>query len=189
MERLLMVSSSEKGQEFLSELAKNSFSSQLVQAKNGSEARRLLLNAEFDIVVIDAPLIDEPGWTLAMQVAPSVHGVVLMAKAEFADEITRRVEKQGVFVLPKPVGRALLFQTLRLAALSGRRMAQLKEENRRLQRQLQEQRLTARAKCLLIQYEQMTEDQAHHAIEKQAMDLRISKCEVAEEIIRRYETD
>ena len=45
-----------------------------------------------------------------------------------------------------------------------------------------------RAKCAMIQYLNMTEPQAHRYIEKQAMDLRITKKEVARGILETYDT-
>ena len=41
-----------------------------------------------------------------------------------------------------------------------------------------------RAKCVLIEYLKMTESEAHRFIEKQAMDMRITKREVAERILK-----
>ena len=43
-----------------------------------------------------------------------------------------------------------------------------------------------RAKWLLIECLNMTEAEAHRYIEKQAMDLRISRREAAENIIKTY---
>ena len=69
-----------------------------------------------------------------------------------------------------------------------RRMAGLRQKNVKLQSKIEEMRLVDRAKCALIQYLNMTEAQAHRYVEKQAMDLRKSKTEVAEGILRTYET-
>ena len=44
-----------------------------------------------------------------------------------------------------------------------------------------------RAKWLLIQHHNMTEQDAHYYIEKQAMDTRLSRREIADSIIRTYD--
>ena len=49
-------------------------------------------------------------------------------------------------------------------------------------------RLVDRATCVLIQYSDFTEQQAHRYIEKKAMDQRVSRREVAEDILRIYES-
>ena len=48
-------------------------------------------------------------------------------------------------------------------------------------------RVVNRAKWLLIEHLSMTEQDAHYYIEKQAMDTRLSRREVAEHIIRTYD--
>jgi AmiR/NasT family two-component response regulator len=57
-----------------------------------------------------------------------------------------------------------------------------------LQLKIEEIRLVNRAKAILIQYLKMTEQEAHKYIEKQAMDLRITKREVATSILNTYES-
>ena len=63
----------------------------------------------------------------------------------------------------------------------------LKKENSKLRGKIEEIRLVDRAKCLLIQYLDMTEPEAHRAIEKEAMDRRVTRKEIAKEIVSRYE--
>jgi len=48
-------------------------------------------------------------------------------------------------------------------------------------------RIIDRAKCLLISYLNMSEQEAHRYIEKQAMDMRLTKRMIAEGIIKTYE--
>ena len=66
-------------------------------------------------------------------------------------------------------------------------MLNLKNENARLQNQIEEIKLVDRAKCALIQYRHLTEQEAHYFLEKQAMDQRSTRRQVAQEIIRTYE--
>ena len=104
-----------------------------------------------------------------------------------AAEAAQKVCDAGVFVIEKPIDRRLFDQALRFIAAAQNRLASLLEENARLHRQLQDLRLIDRAKCLLIETLGMTEPQAHRYIELQAMDLRMTKREIAGEIIRTYE--
>ena len=46
--------------------------------------------------------------------------------------------------------------------------------------------IVTKAKCLLIQMRQMTEEEAHYYLEKRAMDEGLSKREVAMGIINMY---
>ena len=67
------------------------------------------------------------------------------------------------------------------------RIVGLQSENVRLQSKIEEIRLVDRAKCALIQYLNMTEPQAHRYIEKQAMDMRTTRREIAQNILKTYE--
>ena len=55
-----------------------------------------------------------------------------------------------------------------------------------LEEKMEEIRLVNRAKWLLIDKEEMTEPQAHRAIEKRAMDRCLTRRQVAEDIISSY---
>ena len=60
---------------------------------------------------------------------------------------------------------------------------ELKKELAKKEEKMQEIRLVNRAKWLLISKDGLTEDEAHHRIEKLAMDRCITKREIAEYII------
>ena len=48
-------------------------------------------------------------------------------------------------------------------------------------------KLVDRAKLLLVTCLNMSEEQAHRYLEKQAMDLRVSRLEVAKQVIQTYQ--
>ena len=70
----------------------------------------------------------------------------------------------------------------------GERLRAAGEENERLKAKLGDAKLIGRAKCVLVQYLNMTEADAHRFIEKRAMDRRVSSREVALDILKMYET-
>lgn len=185
---VLIVSSGEKGKERFGELLRMYGFSDIASAESGAEARRKLSEYGFDLVLVNCPLKDEFGHELALKLTQeSASGVILLVKSELADEVSAKVEDFGVFVLAKPLSRQLFFQTLKLVGAACKRMAGLRQENVKLQSKIEEIRLVDRAKCALIQYLSMTEKQAHHFIEKQAMDMRTTKREIAEGILKSYE--
>jgi len=189
MGSVLIVSSSDKGIDFLSELLKQHEFSEITTVKNGGEARRLITLKDYELVIINAPLRDESGEELSLMITDvSIAGVILIVKSEIADEVSSKVENFGVFVLSKPLSRQILFQTLKLMSAARRRLLGLRCENVQLQKKIDDIRLVDRAKCVLIQYLNLTEPQAHRYIEKQAMDRRISKRQVAEAVLNTYES-
>jgi len=189
MESVLIVSSSENGRRLLMELTEATPNySPIVTVKNGCEARKVLNEATFEIVIINAPLGDEFGHDLSIEISQACNaGVILIVKDDIAHEINQKVEDFGVFVLSKPLSKSMFTQVLRLIAAFHRRIVGLEKEKCKLETKLEEIRLIDRAKCVLIQYLGMTEPSAHRYIEKQAMDMRITRHEVAEGILKTYE--
>lgn len=90
-------------------------------------------------------------------------------------------------MVPKPVSRAFFYQALKLVEASRRRMLGLRTENLRLQDKVEEIRFVNRAKFVLMERLNMTEQQAHRYIEKQAMDMRLTRREVAQGILSTYD--
>lgn len=183
-----LIISARRGSEALSPLLREYGLTEQHCAYNGGEARRLLGESHFEIIVINTPLSDEFGADLSVECArKSDAGVLLLVACAHAAEISARVEDYGVFVVEKPFGKSLLFQAVKLAQASRRRILGLRQENTRLQEKLEELKLSGRAKAALMQYLGMTEQQAHRYLEKQAMDLRLPKSEVARNILSAYE--
>ena len=186
--KTLLVGSSEKSQTLLQTLLNGTGFSQCALSNNGAEARRMMAQGDFALVIINTPLTDEPGIDLAVKTAQStLSGVILLVKAEMSDVISQKVEDSGVLVVAKPVSRPLFDQALRLSMTARNRMLSLQNQNEKLQKKIEEMRMVDRAKCALIQYLRMTEQQAHRHIEKQAMDTRQTKMQVARDIVNTYE--
>jgi two-component system, response regulator PdtaR len=189
MDSVIIVSSSEKGRISIEELLIINSYKDIMFANNGSEARRILLQRDFDLCIINAPLSDEFGTDFALNVVCKNSGqVMLIVKSELEDEICAKVEDYGVFVVSKPVNRQVFWSALKLISASHNRMMGLKNENIKLQKKIEDIRFIDRAKCMLIEYLKITEAEAHKYIEKQAMDLRITKREVAAGILKTYES-
>ncbi len=157
------------------------------QAETGLAARRLLSAEPFDLVVVNTPLEDEHGEAVARLACGSAD-VILLTKSEQADAVRERIAETGVYLLTKPIKQAVFLQLLQCIGTARRRLRLERETSERLQRKLQDVNLENRAKLLLIQVLKLSESQAHRYIEKQAMDRRISKREVAEGIISAYES-
>ena len=181
---VLAVSGSSKGIDFITETLDGRIFSPVKIANSGALARRMLSDGEYDVVIVNTPLSDEFGHELALHAALKARGTILMVKNEIYEEVSSRVEDFGVLTLSKPVSKQLFHQTAKLIIAQNGRLAQLEQENKKLLSKLNEQMVISRAKCVLIEILHMTESQAHHYIEKQSMDMRTTKVDTAEDIIR-----
>lgn len=187
-ESILLAASTDKGVALLQSLVPTGSFPHTVVCRSGGECRRALLEQQFAMVLINTPLSDESGLDLALETAHStVSAVLMLVKAELADAVCVRVEEHGVLVVTKPVVRQMFDMAMRYAMAGRSRLLALRAENDRLQRRLQEQRTVDRAKCLLIQYRHLSEDQAHRLLEKEAMDTRQTRIAVAQRVIAMYD--
>ena len=156
-------------------------------ARSVGEARRRIAETDFDIVLINAPLPDDFGMRLAIDICTnSGAGVLLMVKNDLFNDIYAKVISYGVITLSKPTNLQMVAQNLRILCATRERLRQMEAKQATVEEKIEEMRLVNRAKWLLIECLGMTEPEAHRYIEKQSMDERISKREVAESIIKTY---
>jgi Response regulator with putative antiterminator output domain len=187
-EKSLIVSSTDKGSEYFKEALPSYKYSPIISAKSAGEARRLLLGSEFNLVIINTPLPDEFGHDLALHICESaLSSVIIIVKEDLVSELSDKIGEYGVLVLAKPISRTMLVQALNLSHAAYRRMEMMKKETEKLQVKIDEIKMVDRAKCILIERLKMSESQAHRYIEKQAMDMRVTKREVAENILKTHE--
>jgi response regulator NasT len=184
----LVIAKSEKGNAYFSEVLNAASFEKIVTVHTAGEARRLLIGCDYDVCIINAPLPDEQGEQLARNIATEgISTVLLCIKAEMFDEISKKVEDYGIITVAKPINRSLFWNALKIAMSAHKRMQLIQKENYKLVQKIEDIRLVDRAKCVLISYLSMSEQEAHRYIEKQAMDMRISKKETAERILKTYE--
>lgn len=115
-------------------------------------------------------------------------GVVVATRAEQYEETRSYFSGTGVIVLKFPIDAEVFKQSVALVLDAGARFRAVKDENESLKIKLDDMKLIDRAKCALIEYLHMTEKEAHRFIEKQAMNKRVSRREVALGILKTYES-
>ena len=150
------------------------------------EARKAELSA-YDAIVVSVPLQSEFGLDLTAEMSKKTSApIIILARADIAEDVQGRIKFTGAFVLAKPFSRSVLTQTVRMAVLAKENINRLEREKSELRGKLEDVKTVDRAKCLLIQYLNMTEEQAHKHIQKMAMDTRRSQREIAEDILKTY---
>ena len=188
MDSVLIASNNTGTVQIISALLQSQHFSRIAAAKSGAQARRYIAQSDFDLVIIDTPLSDEFGTELSIHIAEhSSAGIMLIADESRLFDKSSDAEDAGVFVLPKPISSDFFFRSAKLLDASRRRSLFIEDQNKKLKQQIQEIRVIDRAKLVLVQVLRMTEAQAHRYILKQSMDLRQSRLQTAENILRTYE--
>lgn len=182
----LIVSANDKFNQVLASIMPpDEFTSEVVG--NVGEARRYLLERDYDIIIVNTPLPDEFGVNFAMDIGEKTgSGVLLCVNAELFDEVTDKCEDFGILTVSKPTTKVIVKQSLKLLQATRRRISKMEKKNASFEEKLAEIKNVNRAKWLLIDVLNMTEKEAHRYIEKLAMDTRRSKADVAAEIIEKY---
>lgn len=184
---ILVASAVENFNSALSDLLPESTYSPVHMVAGISAAKRALAERAFDFVIVNSPLPDDPGVRFAIDACTSRGTVVLLlVKSEAYVDVYDKVVVHGVFTLSKPVSRQSILQALGWMASARERLRKIEKKTLSIEEKMEEIRLVNRAKWLLISELKMDEPHAHRYIEKQAMDLCISKRQVAQDIIRTY---
>ena len=185
--KVLIVSSSDKFVRPMLDMLPEKMFETIETASDVAQARRKLLEREFDIVIINSPLRDEFGTKLALDICQkSSAGVLLFVKAEHYSDITSKVMQYGVLTISKPTSPSMIMQSVQMLCSTRERLRIMEKKNASVEEKIEEIRIVNRAKCLLIEQLKMTEPEAHRYIEKQAMDRCVTRRVIAENIILTY---
>ena len=155
---------------------------------SAAAARETLSRSAFDILIIASPLPDEFGVRFAREVrARHTCEILVLCPADRFEDTFARLMQEGILVISRPLSAPELLFALRTLFTMRERIRAATERTVSLEDKMAEIRKVNHAKWLLIDRLKMTENDAQHYIEKQAMNLRISKGKLADDIIRQYE--
>ena len=141
----------------------------------------------YDFIIVNSPLSDSSGSRFAIDCTKYQTTVVLfLCRKETYEELRATMISNGVFILPKPLAKNTLEYALNWMGSARERLKTVHKKTTTLQEKMEEIKIVNRAKFLLISERFMSEEDAHHYIEKQAMDLCTSKKEIALKIIEEY---
>ena len=169
MKRTLLISSSEQSTAPLAELLRSEGFHPVTVSYTAYGARELAGQEAFDLICINAPLAG------------------MKTPQKNAAEVNDILTPHGVLVIAKPVNRHLFHHFLQFTDCFRTRILRMENENEQLKTMVEDIKLIDRAKLLLVTCLNMSEQQAHRYLEKRAMDLRVSRVEVAKQVIQTYQ--
>lgn len=187
MQKLLIISPTEKSIKDFTQILSSNRALSLITVTDLASAKMKLAKEDIDIVLINAPLADGDGVDLAKKTAAVGKSQVIMIMSPTMLEKGKSLEELGVFLIERPISANMFWTTIRLATATQVKLKSLSADNEKLKASIENIRIVDRAKCCLIQYLEMSEEDAHHYIEKKAMDKRVTKREIAEDILKTYE--
>ncbi len=156
----------------------------LTTTSDFNEARRLAAERSFNIIIADSG--DGYDTDFAINVADSYSTILLLVPNEHFDEISYRVEGYGILTITKPFEPFYFYNMVKIAIAVQYKVQVLSSQTTKLKVKMEEIKQVNRAKMLLMQNMNMTEQEAHRYIEKEAMDRGMKKTAISEEIIKTY---
>lgn len=140
-----------------------------------------------DVAIVDYRLKGMNGHELSeILIGEKVCPVVaLISSAEVGNFIN--LSQEPTFVpLVKPCSRDTLINTINLLVKTSKSISALEKELKHIKSDKDVKSMIAKAKRLLIDNMNLTEEEAHRRIQKQSMDKGIAKVKIAEAIILMY---
>lgn len=185
---VLVVCANDKFRASFSQIFSDGGACRLSFAKDIHEAQASLSDEHFEIVVIDSTEVNLQTEEFAMKCAKNEEtGVILIVSEDDYEEAAHRLERNFVFVLVRPVFSRVILQAVRIMRIALLKLRRSQRRAESLDAKMDEIRAVNHAKWVLIKSLGLSEEEAHKTIEKQAMDTRVSKRDVAENIIKTYQ--
>ena len=147
------------------------------------EENGLCIVEEGEDAALFIPRLTRTGWERDVIERSRVCGTAVIVRKESVPLAEELLAGSGAAVLPSDVALPVLLGVLRAEAKAGERLFAVSGEIDRLREKLRTEKLISRAKLVLM-VRGMNEEEAHRFLEKQAMDRRISRAAVAEEVLR-----
>lgn len=166
MGRALIVSAGASSNEYISARLTELGYARPIIVPSAAEARRRMLESDFELIVVNSPLPDEFGHELcADAVEKTDAGVIFLAKAAAAEQLLTPLSEEGVLLVTKPFSNTFFCRpsTWPPPATTASCFAAGESADAG---KLAQVRLVSRAKCCLIELGHMTEAEAHRYIEK-----------------------
>ena len=157
---------------------------ELTTTSDFNEARRLATERSFNIIIADSG--DGYDTDFAINVADSYSTILLLVPNEHFDEISYRVEGYGILTITKPFEPFYLYNMMKIAIAVQYKVQVLSSQTTKLKVKMEEIKQVNRAKMLLMQNMNMSEQEAHRYIEKEAMNRGMKRIAISEEIIKTY---
>jgi response regulator NasT len=153
------------------------------EAADGEQAVAMAIDLKPDVIVMDIKMPNMDGITAAEKIQELRIPVVLLTAFSQKELVERASEAGAMAYVVKPFTPNDILPAIEIALKSHNRLVELEAELLDVKENFETRKLVDRAKGLLTAKSPMTEPEAFRAIQKLAMDKRLSMREVAQTII------
>ena len=155
------------------------------EAADGIDAVELCADLKPDVVLLDVKMPVMDGLTAAKIIGGAGNDIAIIMLTAYNDK--QFVDKAGEFgvlgYLVKPVDEKSLTPTIEIAVKRLKEFRELKKTVEGQEKKLEERKIIEKAKCILIQNNSISEDEAYKYLRTISMNKRKTIVEVAKIII------
>jgi response regulator NasT len=156
----------------------------VAEGGDGDEALRICKEEVPDIVIMDIGLPNKDGIEATIEIAAQCMVPVVLLTGRDDEETVKRAMTSGAMAyMIKPVVESTLVAAIELAISRYAEFLGLKKENAKLKDALETRKMVERAKGILMQRDDISEDEAYARLRKISMDRRTSMKAVAEIVL------
>ncbi len=149
-----------------------------------NEARRRVSERLYNIILVDYS--EGEGADFAVDAAEALSTILLLTPPSLFEEVSYRVEGYGIIAITNPFDQFYFYNMIKAAIAVQYKVQVLSSQTTKLKVKMEEIKQVNRAKMLLMQNMNMSEQEAHRYIEKEAMDRGMKRIAISEEIIKTY---
>ena len=149
-----------------------------------NEARRRVSERLYNIILVDYS--EGEGADFAVDAAEALSTILLLTPPSLFEEVSYRVEGYGIIAITNPFDQFYFYNMIKAAIAVQYKVQVLSSQTTKLKVKMEEIKQVNRAKMLLMQNMNMSEQEAHRYIEKEAMDRGMKRTAISEEIIKTY---
>ena len=149
-----------------------------------NEARRRVSERVYNIILVDYS--DGEGADFAIDASEALSTILLLTPHSLFEEVSYRVEGYGIISITNPFDQFYFYNMIKAAIAVQYKVQVLSSQTTKLKVKMEEIKQVNRAKMLLMQNMNMSEQEAHRYIEKEAMDRGMKRIAISEEIIKTY---
>lgn len=169
----------------LSDMLREQGFSVIGEAADGFDAIELCRSLAPDVVLMDIRMPVFDGMSASETILnEDLAGCVVLLTAFSSKELIDRANQVGVTgYLVKPIEERLLLPTIEVALAQSRRLRSMREENRAILQQIEENKLVERAKVLIAKEKGITESEAYSELRQMSMNKRCPIATLAKAVL------
>lgn len=159
-------------------------------ATDGASALEMMRTERPEVILLDIKMPGIDGLSAARKIMQERPTPVVMLTAYSQRELVNEAREASVFgYLVKPVKEELLDATLDLAVTRFKEWQKLQRQVHDLTKSLEAREVVDKAKHVLMEQQDLTEQQAFNKIHRTSRSRRVTMQQVAQEILDRYEKE